>query len=494
MANYEEGRLITDFDERYLPVGEKEAIPQVLEGLRRHEQAVARNARAVDRQLNGLQTTIVNLERQLQESAAELNGQIDNLVRLVDRIQQNNDANEQRFQQHQAEMQQQMDDQREEMEQRLDHRLEQSNATMTAAVATLDDELINAAERIDTLEEDVRRLAATSEQLRLEMLQMEANEVDLSSLSLESDATDEHARGPAQLPLAEQLEQQQYERLPENVKVLHHMVQYLRDIHAENPEYDQQHPLVELREELEPLLDRQVSMLPLQVISTPAYDGNPKTSIFKFLEEVEDDINTNTTFPLTEGQKVLRLRSHLRGRARQYVDSVPNAQKQTFQAACDVLKRKFNDKLVKRLADARLTSCYQKPDESVHAFSERLMDIVNTVMEGETVAEIEKASNREFKHRLTPRIRVEVLRVNPDTYEESLGTALQYEAYQDELKVINQMNPETPATIMVADVRNAECFYCHRIGHLKAECFQRQRDEAERNWQQRGQNNYRNRG
>lgn len=493
MAEYEEEHRISDFDNRYLPPREKEAIPKVLEGLQRHEQAVARNARAVDRQLNGLQTTITNVEQQLHQKAAQLDQQIDDLVVLVDRTQRNNDAADRQNQEYQDGMQRQLDEQREQLQEQWELRLEQNNEGLRVAANTFNEELINTAERVDDLEKEVQQLSATTEQLRAQIEHLQVEQAQLADVSLSSLSIDDNALNPTPPTLAQQLHDQQYARMPENVKILDHMVKYLQDITAENTGYDQQHPLVELQRELEPVLENAVSMLPLQIITSPAYDGNPKTSVFKFLQEVEDDVNTNVTFPLTQEQKVLRLRSHLRGRARQYFDSVPNQLKGTFEAACEVLKRKFNDKLVKRLADARLTACYQKADESVHAFSERLMDIINTVMEGETIGEIEKTSNREFKHRLLPRIRVEVLRLNPDTYEESLGTALQYEAYQDELKVINQMNPEVPATIMVADVRDTECFYCHRMGHLKRDCRQFQRDQERKNWNGNGQN-YRNQG
>uniref|UniRef100_A0A914PL01 CCHC-type domain-containing protein n=1 Tax=Panagrolaimus davidi TaxID=227884 RepID=A0A914PL01_9BILA len=67
----------------------------------------------------------------------------------------------------------------------------------------------------------------------------------------------------------------------------------------------------------------------------------------------------------------------------------------------------------------------------------------------------------------------------------------QLRLHQDEWKVINQMKSKTSATSMVADVRNAECFYCHRRGHLKSECRQRRRDLRKHNRQLRGQN-YRN--
>uniref|UniRef100_A0A914Y402 Uncharacterized protein n=1 Tax=Panagrolaimus superbus TaxID=310955 RepID=A0A914Y402_9BILA len=84
MANYEDGLVISDFDERYLPDNEIQLVPTLIERLKSHEQIVARNSRQVSRDSTKINDEVARLHRQLQTEAAELNQQVDTITAKLD--------------------------------------------------------------------------------------------------------------------------------------------------------------------------------------------------------------------------------------------------------------------------------------------------------------------------------------------------------------------------------------------------------------------------
>uniref|UniRef100_A0AC34FCT0 Retrotransposon gag domain-containing protein n=1 Tax=Panagrolaimus sp. ES5 TaxID=591445 RepID=A0AC34FCT0_9BILA len=430
MANYENGLPISDFDERFIPDAEVNAVPTIIERCKIHEQAVARNSRAVNRDITKINEDVNRLHRQLQQETNKLNQQLTTLTTRLD--------------EHEATVRNATTD--------INHLTQAAN-----------NDNYNIQTEMTRLWEEIQNLRANSEALHgqyeaafdaLRAAQQPLPDqvenwsfADNASLNdTVSTFTPQRAQSPFR-PLMNEIIQGNREHPQETDEALELMINYLEDLTTENPEFnDPENEIFKFKADLQITHAETNQCLPI-MITTATYDGNPKQSVRKFLMEAEDEIIQNAgAFPQTNQMKVQKLRAKLRGRARRYFDTLDQAQKTTFEIASEALKDKFSDELVKRVADTRLMACYQQPGESVHAFSERLNDIILTLMENDDEAEIERTLTREFKHRLTPRLRVEVLKTSPVTYEETLALALQVEAYIDEIDLINKHTTSSTIT------------------------------------------------
>uniref|UniRef100_A0AC34FP29 CCHC-type domain-containing protein n=1 Tax=Panagrolaimus sp. ES5 TaxID=591445 RepID=A0AC34FP29_9BILA len=486
MANYEDGLPISDFDERYIPEDECNLIPVVIERCKTHEKIVARNSRAVNRDIAKINDEVTRLHRQLQDQTSELNQQLTTLTTRLD--------------DHETSVREANTD--------INH--------LRQAATNDNSDIQNEITEIWTAIENSRRnSAALHAQYEaafeaLQAAQQLPDEVENWSLNSPFDvtaATDKIPPPPPRIqspfrPLMDEIKQGNREHPHETDEALQLMIDHVQQLQDENPEFNEpENAMFQFKAELTITQAETHQCLPI-VVTTASYDGNPKQSVRKFLMEAEDEIIQNAgAFPQTNQMKVQKLRAKLRGRARRYFDTLDDAQTATFETASEALKEKFSDELVKRVADTRLMACYQQKGESVHAFSERLNDIILTLMEQEEEAEIERTLTREFKHRLTPRLRVEVLKTNPTTYEETLALALQVEAYIDEIDLINKhTTSSTTTTTTTTEVEPTPilvmepqlCNYCKRPGHIVRDCrklqFRQQQQENFENYCNQNQN------
>uniref|UniRef100_A0A914PWP1 CCHC-type domain-containing protein n=1 Tax=Panagrolaimus davidi TaxID=227884 RepID=A0A914PWP1_9BILA len=157
------------------------------------------------------------------------------------------------------------------------------------------------------------------------------------------------------------------------------------------------------------------------------YDGNPLVNLKAFFRKLRLMLMQLPFIPTPE-QAVAHLVGRLRGRALIAYQAMPANVQADFDLIEAALKQKFpNDEFV-WAAEMELQSCYQGPQESVHAFSQRVAELVYAVLDGMPEEEVERNLRREMMYRLREELREYVQDQNPETYEEVLRYARRGEA------------------------------------------------------------------
>lgn len=110
------------------------------------------------------------------------------------------------------------------------------------------------------------------------------------------------------------------------------------------------------------------------------YDGNPSISFSSWVQKFMDVLSLSTN-PLTEEQKLARLRFLLAGTARTAYDNfgTPPA---TLEIAINSLRGIFENGNARALARQSLSVCRQAPGEPVFAFASRLNEVVRSALGG----------------------------------------------------------------------------------------------------------------
>nr|CAD2199554.1 unnamed protein product [Meloidogyne enterolobii] len=228
----------------------------------------------------------------------------------------------------------------------------------------------------------------------------------------------------------------------------------------------------------------------LNGLMTPVgvYDGNPTSSFSKFFQRFMDALNLIIT-PLNEAQKLSRLKVCLGGRARAELDA-KFPQPATLQEAIDFLQEKFVNGHSRTVARQALSIIKQAPGERVFEFAQRLNDAVRAVMIGYEENTIQQRLLDEFLDRLMPDLQFEVKAARPDDYSKAFEVAEHFELLLNEKRQKHQYVDLAEKVEALAINRSREirrlCYYCHKPGHVIADC----RNRSRKNYKSRQYNNY----
>uniref|UniRef100_A0A914NMU7 CCHC-type domain-containing protein n=1 Tax=Meloidogyne incognita TaxID=6306 RepID=A0A914NMU7_MELIC len=203
------------------------------------------------------------------------------------------------------------------------------------------------------------------------------------------------------------------------------------------------------------------------------FDGNPTKSFTKWSEKFLDVLSLVTT-PLTEQQKLVRLRFYLSGQARNTFDMMIPAPL-NLSGAINYLKTKFENVNTKIIARQKLSNCRQASGESVFDFANRLTDLVRTAYVGENEHTIQNTLLYEFLDRLEPELKFQVKSQRPAEYTIAYELALNFELLLAEKRsatsiYTSELKDEFEALSFQRKGNTKTCFNCRSPNHLVRDC------------------------
>jgi hypothetical protein len=212
------------------------------------------------------------------------------------------------------------------------------------------------------------------------------------------------------------------------------------------------------------------------------FDGNPVKDISKWLKNFTDTLDLILA-PLTEHQKLARLKICLEGLARTEFDK---AAPKTLNDAIAFLQKKYNNYARKSLAREKFKNIRQLENENIFEFASRLEDALRSAFSGETEEWMQKRMFEEFLDRLIDGDLAFQLKAKmPKTFEEAYDWAI----YLEQLSGAKKLEIEHLATQMSANKRankpkrvrsrpDRGCFYCKDPNHRIRDCCKRMQDEG----------------
>nr|CAD2195132.1 unnamed protein product [Meloidogyne enterolobii] len=225
-----------------------------------------------------------------------------------------------------------------------------------------------------------------------------------------------------------------------------------------------------------------------------SYDGNPSMSFSKWIEKFKDVLSLIST-PITEEQKLTRLRFCLAGQARTVLDTM-NPVPTSLEIAINNLRAKFENGNTKVIARQKLSSCRQAPGESVFEYANRLSDLVRTALVGENENTVNNTLLYEFLDKLSPELKFQVKTQRPPDYGSAYELASHLELLLAEKKPTNSnvcvssLADEVEALVLQRNNRTQTCFQCKSSNHLVRNCPEKRYEPNYRNGDERFRNNF----
>ena len=240
------------------------------------------------------------------------------------------------------------------------------------------------------------------------------------------------------------------------------------------------------------------------------FDGNPHLNFSQWCEKFSDYISVQDG--LNDEQKINRLKLFLTGCARDFFDAIPAQQDaegralpKTLAYVITQLKDKYPSSSHAALARQKLNSLRQAPGELVHAYAHRLSSTVRSMLVGEGDEIVNKRLLEEFIERLGPDLRLHVKSCKPTSYGQAFGFAVERETllkstflegeaafggnsaaaaiaslttkFDELLAKCKQQEKEVMEISRGRQQRSKrKCYYCHKEGHVIAECQERKDD------------------
>nr|CAD2202873.1 unnamed protein product [Meloidogyne enterolobii] len=225
-----------------------------------------------------------------------------------------------------------------------------------------------------------------------------------------------------------------------------------------------------------------------------SYDGNPSMSFSKWIEKFKDVLSLIST-PITEEQKLTRLRFCLAGQARTVLDTMQPAPT-SLEIAINNLRAKFENGNTKVIARQKLSSCRQYQGESVFEYANRLSELVRTALVGETENTINNSLLYEFLDKLSPELKFQVKSQRPPDYGSAYELAMHFELILAEKKpeyssvCVSNLANKVEKMVLQRNNRTQTCFHCKSPNHLIRDCPEKRYEPNYRNEDERFRNNF----
>ena len=220
------------------------------------------------------------------------------------------------------------------------------------------------------------------------------------------------------------------------------------------------------------------------------FNGDGTILFTTWLSKLEDIMDLALT-PMSDKQKVNRLKYHLTGMARIYFDSLTEDVKKSYSEVKKAMKSKFEGERIKEAAEQKLANVVHRG--SVGELVVEIRDLVEAALAGEEDTVKEKRMLGEFVRKLKPEIRYQVKLGEPKTFAEAMESAFNIEDLLNErgdgimkkidglAKILSQNAIDRDEHECGVDNEGGgiACHYCGINGHVMRNCRIRITDQEQ---------------
>lgn len=165
--------------------------------------------------------------------------------------------------------------------------------------------------------------------------------------------------------------------------------------------------------------------------SIKQFSGTDDEPFEDWVRQLDDSFELAET-PLDEAQKAARLKYFLTGAARSFFDDLPDPHHEDYSSSVARLKARFDGKTARSLANQKLCSISQRPNETVTKYAERVRELVHAATRGLDGAIRDHSMLNDFVKGLKPALRITVKRDEPANFQEALHSAKRHEILFEE--------------------------------------------------------------